>query len=266
MSDEKDLNPPASEAAKIPVTMTAEKFRARTRRSFIAAGGAALVGFLGFRWAISGNDANSPTLLRKAFRFNERIASGLFSPSRENSKTAAPAAGTEFRLNGDIGLDYEIELDSWSLSYESLKPGGGNAETKSFKIADLAKLPQVSTSAEFRCVEGWSEPVSYSGVRFSDFLAAFDPEGKTAPYVGLETPDGEYYVSIDMASMLHPQTLLATGINGVPLSDDHGAPLRLFIPVKYGIKNLKRVGRIFLAQERPRDFWAQEGYDWYSGL
>jgi DMSO/TMAO reductase YedYZ molybdopterin-dependent catalytic subunit len=69
-----------------------------------------------------------------------------------------------------------------------------------------------------------------------------------------------------MESMLHPQTLLAYEMNGKPLSIAHGAPLRLIIPVKYGIKSLKRVGRITFARHRPPDYWAERGYDWFSGL
>jgi DMSO/TMAO reductase YedYZ molybdopterin-dependent catalytic subunit len=69
-----------------------------------------------------------------------------------------------------------------------------------------------------------------------------------------------------MASALHPQSLLAYEMNGQPLEDRHGAPLRLVIPVKYGIKNLKRIGRIEYTNSRPADYWAEQGYDYYSGL
>jgi DMSO/TMAO reductase YedYZ molybdopterin-dependent catalytic subunit len=69
-----------------------------------------------------------------------------------------------------------------------------------------------------------------------------------------------------MPSALHPQTLLAYEMNGAPLTDKHGAPLRLVMPVKYGIKNIKRIGRIEYTNERPADYWAEQGYDYYSGL
>jgi DMSO/TMAO reductase YedYZ molybdopterin-dependent catalytic subunit len=55
-------------------------------------------------------------------------------------------------------------------------------------------------------------------------------------------------------------------MNGAPLSAEHGAPLRLVIPVKYGIKNLKRIGVIRFTEDRPADYWAARGYDWYAGL
>ena len=71
---------------------------------------------------------------------------------------------------------------------------------------------------------------------------------------------------MDMPSALHPQTLLCYEIGGEPLSIDHGAPLRLVTTVKYGIKSIKRIGTITFTDERPRDFSAERGYDWYAGL
>ena len=87
-----------------------------------------------------------------------------------------------------------------------------------------------------------------------------------AKYISLETPDGDYYVGLDMASALHPQTLLCYEMNGQPLTSGHGAPLRLVVPVKYGIKNLKCIGKIDFSDSRPRDYWAERGYDWYAGF
>ena len=69
-----------------------------------------------------------------------------------------------------------------------------------------------------------------------------------------------------MPSALHPQTILCYEHNGKPLPPEHGAPLRLIIPVKYGIKNLKRIGTMFFDDKRPDDYWAERGYDYYSGL
>jgi DMSO/TMAO reductase YedYZ molybdopterin-dependent catalytic subunit len=65
---------------------------------------------------------------------------------------------------------------------------------------------------------------------------------------------------------LHPQTLLAYEMNGQPLSPDHGAPLRLVTPLKYGIKQIKQIGRITYTNARPRDYWHEQGYDYYAGL
>jgi DMSO/TMAO reductase YedYZ molybdopterin-dependent catalytic subunit len=85
-------------------------------------------------------------------------------------------------------------------------------------------------------------------------------------FVGMETHDKNYYVGIDMPSAMHPQTLLAYEVNDKPLPLRNGAPLRLIIPVKYGIKNLKQISAISFSNTRPKDYWAEQGYDYYSGL
>ena len=140
-------------------------------------------------------------------------------------------------------------------------------------------LPRTDLVTELKCVEGWSEMMHFGGVRFVDFVTHFglatrsgrapDPQGNPADlyrYVYLATPEEDYYVGLDMASALHPQTLLCDTMNGQPLTRPHGAPLRLYLAVKYGYKSLKRVGLIRFQDEQPPDYWADRGYDWYAGL
>ncbi len=69
----------------------------------------------------------------------------------------------------------------------------------------------------------------------------------------------------DMPSALHEQTLLCDSMNGEPLAPEHGAPLRLVIPLMYGTKHIKRIGTLRFTDRRPRDYWVERGYDWYSG-
>jgi hypothetical protein len=128
---------------------------------------------------------------------------------------------------------------------------------------DIKALPRTEMITELKCIEGWSTITHWAGARFSDLVEKFRPAAMT--YVSLVTPDGGYYVGMDMQSMLHPQTLLCYEMNFAPLTIEHGAPLRLVTPLKYGIKNIKRIGRIEFTSERPKDFWAENGYDWYSG-
>lgn len=145
-------------------------------------------------------------------------------------------------------------------------------------LDDIKRLPRVEITTELKCIEGWSVIVNWAGARFSDFAKTFQPPTRNGSasdvmsraedlvrYVSLVTPDGGYYVGMDMASALHPQTLLCYEMNGEPLNMEHGAPLRLVTPVKYGIKHIKRIGRIEFTDARPADFWAERGYDWYSG-
>ena len=146
-------------------------------------------------------------------------------------------------------------------------------------MSDVKKLPHVEMVTEFKCIEGWNEIVYWGGARLRDFLAAFPPlnggrsqsdSKKPASgipkYVGFETPDGQYYVGIEREVALHPQTLLAYELNGQHLTPDHGAPLRLVTPLKYGIKQLKQIGRITYTDMRPHDYWHEQGYDYYAGL
>ncbi len=146
-------------------------------------------------------------------------------------------------------------------------------------MADVRKLPHVEMVTEFKCIEGWSEIVHWGGVRLRDLLAAFPPHIESASqlysaefmvglpeYIGFETPDGQYYVGIERQVALHPQTLLAYELNGQPLTPDHGAPLRLVTPLKYGVKQIKQIGRITYTNVRPHDYWHEQGYDYYAGL
>ncbi len=137
-------------------------------------------------------------------------------------------------------------------------------------IADLLKLPKHDLVTQFKCVEGWSQIAQWGGVRMADFLAAYPParkpDGSLPRYVYMETPNGDYYVGYDMAVCRHPQTLLVTEMAGKPLTQLHGAPLRLHAPTKYGYKQIKRIGLIAYTDVKPDDYWTKLGYDWYAGL
>ena len=80
------------------------------------------------------------------------------------------------------------------------------------------------------------------------------------------TPSAPPTADLSIQTIRHPQTLLATHFNGQPLTVDHGAPLRLLVPIKLGLKNVKAItGLTYVAQE-PRDYWAERGYSHYDGI
>jgi hypothetical protein len=136
-------------------------------------------------------------------------------------------------------------------------------------MSDLQKLPKVGFCTEFKCIEGWSQITQWGGYRLRDLMELYPPakvNGREPRYVYMETPDGNYYAGYDMAAARHPQSLLVTEMAGEPLTQQHGAPLRLHMPIKYGYKQIKRIGLIAYTDVKPDDFWTKLGYDWYAGL
>ena len=134
---------------------------------------------------------------------------------------------------------------------------------------DLKPLPRQELVTQFKCIEGWSQIVHWAGVRVRDFLDLYPPEpidGKDPKYVYMETPDGDYYTGYDLEALRHPQALLVTEMMGAPITQPHGAPLRLHMPSKYGYKQIKRIGLIAYTNDKPDDYWTKLGYDWYAGL
>jgi hypothetical protein len=137
-------------------------------------------------------------------------------------------------------------------------------------IDDIVKLPRHELVTQFKCIEGWSQIAHWGGVRMADLLAVYPPQkgpdGKLPRYVYMETPNGDYYVGYDLEICRHPQMLLVTELGGQPLTQFHGAPLRLHAPMKYGYKQIKRIGLIAYTNLKPDDYWTKLGYDWYAGL
>jgi hypothetical protein len=238
------------------MNVTEQEISRRTRRSFLKGGIAAAAGFGAWLWIHdSTNEGGIPKPLRRAEEADDVFSKALFSESRL-AATFTPAEIGEARANGDFGLGDDPDPD-WKLEIEGAGP---------VTIEQIKALPKVEEITQFKCIEGWNYIMKWGGARFSDFAAAHAPGLMQKAWVGLETPDGEYYVGLDRASALHPQTLLAYEMNGRPLTAEHGAPLRLLIPVKYGIKNLKRIGKVSFSDARPRDYWAENGYDYDSGF
>lgn len=262
VANENSLTPAQAEAA-----MLAEA-RRRSRRSFIGLGLAGLAGIGGWRWLLAQpDDSGIPHPLRKVLDANSRLTSAYFKETRLAPEFARSRAKMP-RTNGRAGLEDALDPATWRLQVQ----GYGTDKAQEFTLDDVKALPKVEMTTELKCIEGWSVVVHWTGARLADFLARYPLATRSghapadlAPYVSMVTPNGKYYVGLDMASALHPQTLLCYAMNGQPLTAEHGAPLRLVTPLKYGIKHLKRIGTIAFADARPKDYWAELGYDWDSG-
>jgi DMSO/TMAO reductase YedYZ molybdopterin-dependent catalytic subunit len=224
-------------------------------------GAGAAAGYGAWRWAQTRPQEGSiPGPFRGMLRFNERLARDLYSEQRLAPRFPDNRV-QPIRTNGLMGLSGDYDPGQWQLNINQ-----SNGAVKPVTLDEIQALPRIEQTTQLNCIEGWSVVIHWTGARFSDFCAKFAPNALDEPYVGIGTPGNEYYVGIDMPSALHPQTLLCYEMNGAPLAIENGAPLRLVIPTKYGIKNIKRIGTITYADQRPADFWAEQGYDWYAGL
>jgi DMSO/TMAO reductase YedYZ molybdopterin-dependent catalytic subunit len=233
----------------------------RTRRAFLTMGVGAATGYGAWRWAQTRPQEGSiPGPFRGMLRFNERLERELYSEQRL-ARRFPDNRVQPIRTNGLIGLSGNYDPGQWQININQ-----GNGAVKPVTLDEIRALPRIEQTTQLNCIEGWSVVIHWTGARFSDFCAKFAPNALDEPYVGIGTPGNEYYVGIDMPSAFHPQTLLCYEMNGAPLAVENGAPLRLVIPTKYGIKNIKRIGTITYADQRPADYWAEQGYDWYAGL
>nr|WP_294942931.1 molybdopterin-dependent oxidoreductase [uncultured Mucilaginibacter sp.] len=241
------------------------------RRNFISFGVFGVMGFAaweGWQWLykapkeLAGVTAGAKTPLRRALNKTELAMRNFFSNNHLVKTYPKSMAAKNVRVNSDIGLKSKFVIEDWRLQVTK-----HTGETLSFTIDQIKALPKTEIVFDFKCVEGWDQIQYWGGLKMIDFMEHFDLAEETKmAYVGLMTPDKGYQVGLDMPSAVHPQTILAYEMNGQPIPMNHGAPLRLIIPVKYGIKNLKRIGSITFSNTRPPDYWARSGYDYYSGL
>ena len=159
-------------------------------------------------------------------------------------------------------VDPEVDLENWSLTVGGLVQRPGE-----YKLQQIQALPKIVQNTRHVCVEGWDVIGNFGGTRASDFLRAVGAD-VSARYVEVECAD-DYYESIDMETMLHPQTLFCYEMYGKPLERGHGAPLRLQMPTKLGYKQAKylqtiRVTNVLTAGKQ--GYWEDQGYSWYAGL
>jgi DMSO/TMAO reductase YedYZ molybdopterin-dependent catalytic subunit len=240
-----------------------KKIRQRTIISFSVFIVMLAAAFFGWRWLHKQPEDNGALKpLRNGFEYNEKIFSKFFSNNHLAKTFPVGAAAHNVRVNGSDGMGEDFDAAAWKLKVVR-NPG----DTLLVTFDEIKALPKTEIIFDFKCIEGWSQITHWGGVKFSDFAKKYNLSSQTQMnYVGLITPDKGYYVGIDMPSIMHPQTLLCYEMNGAPLPMNQGYPLRLIIPVKYGIKHLKRIGSIFFSNERPADFWYERGYDYYSGL
>ena len=155
-----------------------------------------------------------------------------------------------------------LDLDTFRLKID-----GEVDNPIQLSLPQLKQLPQSSMVIQHVCVEGWAAIVQWGGVRIRDLATLVKPK-PSARYVIFESAD-KYYESWDLASALHPQTLLASSKNGAPIPIENGAPLRLASPIKLGYKQSKWVTQVTFSSQIPKGrkgFWEEQGYEWFGGI
>ena len=270
----------------------AGKIKAQTRRDFLIYGAGVAALAAGFLWVLPDEtrarlgikppatpDLAKQRLLSRALTFDDDVAAALYSPDRLVPTYDLSQAARELRNNYDGQTpDPADYLADWTLTIKGLASGKVEHLTAPMigRLTDqFGRLDQVTRLC---CVEGWSMIAGWGGLRFTDFLQAYPPKPGTK-WVSLTSSvnlDGDgnsdpYYVSIDLPTAQHPQALLATHQSDssqqmVPLTVEHGAPLRLLVPMKLGLKNIKAITGIEYMEGEPPDYWAERGYSKYDGL
>lgn len=266
----------------LPETEMAPRIlHSRSRRNFLLFGAGALAALAGggsllpqdtlSRIGIHRN-LDSPGkewFLNKALRIDDDVAEALYSANR-SVPTYTKSQITPLKNNYNGATPDPGYISGWTLTLDGL----GSGLSISLDIRNLVtRFSLHEQITRLVCVEGWSAIAWWAGLRFDDLLRAYPPMSqahwaRVESSVNLDAsgnPD-PYFMSLDVATARHPQTLLATHFNGQPLTVDHGAPLRLLVPVKLGLKNVKAITRITYVAAEPRDYWAERGYSRYDGI
>lgn len=276
-----------------PVEVSRRSLKAQSRRDFLIYGAGAVLTTFGFVWLLPDDTrgrlklkpvaatGRKAALLDKTLRFDDGAAKLLYSKNRLVPTYSLTQATTEPRNNYGGQTPGEDYIPGWKLTVAGLASG----QTETFTAADIQKLiagqgGRHDQVTRLCCVEGWSMVAAWGGLRFADFLKAYPPipDAKWARLDSSVNLDGDgdpdpYYVSVDLPTAEHPQSLLAThqideNRQWIPLTVEHGAPLRLIVPMKLGLKNIKAITKITYMVEEPPDYWSSEGrgYSYYDGL
>jgi DMSO/TMAO reductase YedYZ molybdopterin-dependent catalytic subunit len=263
------------------IKMAPRVLRYQDRRDFLLFGAGALAALAGGAFLLPQETLNrlgvrrnmdSPGkewFLNKALRIDDDVAEALYSGTRR-VPTYTKSQITSLKNNYNGATPDPAYISGWKLTLDGLTSG----LSISLNIQNLlTRFPVHEQITRLVCVEGWSAIAWWAGLRFDDLFRAYTPmsQAKWALVESSVNLDGSgnpdpYFMSLDLATARHPQTLLATHFNGQPLTVDHGAPLRLLVPVKLGLKNVKAVTKITYVAEEPRDYWAERGYSCYDGI
>jgi DMSO/TMAO reductase YedYZ molybdopterin-dependent catalytic subunit len=192
------------------------------------------------------------------------VAVGASVQKRVTRTLSAAGAPIQDVLPGAGGFRYYSvvgDVRPRSAQTHRITVGGLVKRPRSFSMAELAALPQTQVTRDFQCVTGWRVPdVAWAGVALPDLLdeVGVSPKAKA---VRFESFDGVYTESLTLSQARRRDVLVATQMQGAPVTNDHGGPTRLFVAPMYGYKSLKWLGAIKLTDEVIPGYWEDRGYD-----
>ena len=201
-------------------------------------------------------------LLKTGLGFGDWASAKLFR-SGHLAPTFADSELTPFNkfpINDYDVDDPGVDFDKWTLTVSGAvqKPGD-------YTLAQIQALPKIRQNTRHVCIEGWDVIGRFGGARLSDFLKSIGADVR-ARFISVQCAD-DYYESLDMATALHPQTLLCYEMYDQPLTREHGAPLRLQIPTKIGYKQAKYLTDLKVTNVLERTgYWEDQGYSDFYGL
>lgn len=206
------------------------------------------------------DDASVETFLSRVSRMNDRVQAWLFDPNRLAPTYTEADITRPFPFNAFYGIEEVTVVNGDDFR---LQVGGLVSNKKSWSLDELYALPKAEQITRHICVEGWSAIGRWGGTPFAGFLQRIGAD-TTAKYVGFRCAD-DYYESIDMATALHPQTLLTFTYDGERLPPKYGFPMKLRMPTKLGYKNPKHIMELFVTNTFPGGYWVDQGYNWFGG-
>jgi DMSO/TMAO reductase YedYZ molybdopterin-dependent catalytic subunit len=224
----------------------------------LTAGAASLAGACGWQ------GGSLLPLLRGFSRLNDRVGEKVLLSSHRLAPQYPVSARTPERLFPVYSLTHPApqvaDPSAWALEV-----GGLVRKPLRLTLEMLQALPKVTYTVKHHCVEGWSAIGTWTGAPVSSIVALVEPMDE-ARYLRFDTFDRGYFNGWDLKSALHPQTILAYAFNDRPLTPAHGAPLRLYSPVKLGYKLTKYLNKMSFTKEQPGGFWEDQGYPWFGGV
>jgi len=239
--------------------MLGKRMAPAARRNFLR--GSLTLGGLSLLTGCSISDNEDvEAVLNRISRFNDQAQGWLFDPNRLAPTYSEAMITRPFPFNAYYGEDEVrvVQEEGWSLEVTGMV-----ADKHRWTLAELRAMPQQDQITRHICVEGWSAIGRWGGVSFRDFLHRIGAD-TSAKYIGFKCAD-DYYTSIDMATALHPQTLLTLSYDGAPLPPKYGFPMKLRMPTKLGYKNPKNIMAMFVTNTYPGGYWEDQGYNWFGG-